>query len=283
MELPIAQTGASVGSGPAALIRAAGRARAVLSRTVAEEIGLDSGTVYVDANRPRVRLCNHATDVRLPAEDRDPVAAVQRLLEEFAQRNSVCHSLTASADRWPPSLGQAAQQAGFVPATRIVLRAERYAEPEGRTTHNGLQVIPARAAFDETRTVFRQMALSEHDADQTWADHLAEALTQTLDEPRLDLFLGRSSGQPVGLAGVLTLGHVGVIFPAYTVPQARGQGVGRTLLGHTMEHARRSLFEQVIVERGQGCGSIPLYTELGFAERTRYVQFRRPTDEVKPG
>ena len=108
------------------------------------------------------------------------------------------------------------------------------------------------------------MAAQEFNADPPLARDYADTMIDQLDEPRLELFLGRLDGQPVGVAGVTTLGQIGVIYPAYTDNNHRGKGIAATLMSHTLDHCARALMDQIVIERSDNCPSIGFYESLGF-------------------
>ena len=77
------------------------------------------------------------------------------------------------------------------------------------------------------------------------------------------------------VAGVFTLGEIGVISPAYCRMAHRGKGVALALMASVLEHCRRSLFKHVIVDRSDSCPAIAFYERLGFSRVASYRRYRR--------
>lgn len=270
MELPVVQQ--SDDAAPEALVRAVQRARTVLARTVAEETILAFGLAYTNGRRPGVRLANHVAEV--DGDTGIGVGDVAAGIEaHFRERGATCHFVAGKAARLPPALADCLSVAGFAPRTRIVLAMARY-RPLRRAS---LQIIPARAAYRELGSFYRTMAAREPGAadDRRLADDLTATWIDRLDEPRLTLFLGRMGQRPVGAAGVLSLGNIGVIDAACTDPDCRGQGVAAALMAHTLDHCSRAGFERVLVERSDGCPAIGFYRSLGFEEAARCERYVR--------
>ena len=269
MELPVAKQSYLPSS--EALVRAVKHADVALAHTAAEPSALEGATAFTSAARPRVRSANFATELHVP-DGWSADAVLDGVGEHFERAGAPCHALDSADAVWPDELAGAAERRSYLARRKLVFLLQEYAEPAQRDTP--LQIIPARAAYAELRPFYRDMAVQQHGFGEATADELAETMFEWLDEPRLDLFLGRVDGRPVGVAGVLGLGQIGVINPAYTGPAHRGKGIGAALLAATIEHCQRASFDQVLLSRSDGCPSIPLYERLGFArvaEYTRYV------------
>lgn len=267
MQLPIASE--SYQPSVQSLLRAVKRVRVILSRCVAEETTLDGATVYTNPARPAVRIANCAAEVsRIDAG----------LFDHFRQQGVPCHSLTIIDDPWPKPLSVAAEAAGFVPVKRQVLLLRALKRPT--QTNASLQILPARSIYPQLGAFYRDFARKEHQCDDAAAGQVADAMIDRLDEARMDLFIARRDGKPVGSAGVVSLGNIGVIDPAYTDPDHRKQGIAATLMDAVLEHCARAQFEQVLVERGEGCYSIPLYTSLGFVPIGAFTRYVRGSTHV---
>jgi len=271
MELPIAPQ--SYQPSAEALLRAAKRARIILARMVADETQLDSATVFTNPDRSQIHLANFAVDLRLP-ENTAAQDACDEVAQHFAQRGCPCHCWDSNDLAWPQEIAQQLEAQGYRPTTQHLYLLNRFTPP-GRI-NDQLQIIPARSAYNQLPQFFREMATQEFNADPQLAGDYAQVMIDQLDEPRLELFLGRLDGQSVGIAGVITLGQIGVIYPAYTDNHHRGRGIAATLMSHTLDHCARALMDQVILERPDGCPSIGFYESLGFQAVTTYTQYRRP-------
>jgi GNAT superfamily N-acetyltransferase len=268
MELPV--TKVSHEPSVDVLRRAIGRAAVVLGRTVAEETVLAIGTCLSNPDRPGVRSANFAADLSLP-DDADPDEALDQIADHFRRNGAPCHTLRYADTHWPPPLADALSRRGYTPRTRVVL-LHRGSTPAPQT-RAAVQVIPARAAYGELRGFYDRTARQAFGADDWLAGDLVDTFIDRLDEPRLDLFMARLDGQPAAVAGVLSLGQIGVIDPAYCDTQFRGRGIAAFLMNRLMEHCHRSMFEQVIVDRADGCVAMPFYQSLGFGAVGSYIRY----------
>lgn len=258
MRLPLA--GHEDRDAPDALVRAVKRAAVIFARTVSQETALDGATAFVNADFPRSAQANHATDLRLPP-DTDASLLLDRIDSHFQTAGTRCLRLRSADTRWPAALTDAARQRGFMPAGREVWRLDGYRPPT--RVRDDLQIIPARSAYGELARL--------HPADPTFA----QMTCRELDEPRLDLLLGRDDGRPVGMAGVLSLGQIGVVCNVYIEPRQRGRGIGATLLAAVIDLCQRATFEQVILELDAGCPAGRLYERLGFRPAESFDDLER--------
>lgn len=270
MELPVQQVNDT--ASPPALLRALKRCDVILARTYADETALDGAVAYTAPTCAGSEDGNFTTDLR-PA-DASPQAA-EALLEEldahYAACGVRCLALSAHASTWPTALREAARQRGFQPQGRQVLELCAYRRPA--ELNAALQIIPARAAMHE-------LAALCGGAESVWS----RVAVAELDEPRLDMLLGRLDGQPVGCAGVLTLGQVGVITNVYTAASARRQNVGKTLLAALIDLCSRAQFEKVILGHDRDCPvGTRFYAGLGFTPVIDFEDFVRPADAAACG
>jgi len=270
MELPVAS--ASYQPDAQTLVRAIKRAAVVLKRTMAQEVRLACGTAFVDAARPGVRMSNCATDLT-PVDDQPPDAVLDAVLQPFADAGATCHGLDSSDDHWQEALLAAVQARGYETKRWCVFAMAGFSSD--RRPNDAVQIIPARAAYAEAKRFFVHQAEAESNLSGQAAEDLAAARIDQLDEPRLDMFLARIDNQPVGIAGVLTLGNIGVLHNVFTSPDQRGKGVGGTLMHKLVDVCNRAQFEAVIVERAEGCWAIPFYESLGFAQVGSYLTAKR--------
>ena len=249
----------------------------ILARMVGEETGLGRATAFTNRDRPGVRLANCAFEVEAGREGNDP-SVLQEIEAHFEQQGAPCHTIDAGAADWSPALVSQLESAGYGRREKIVYLMRAHRRPA--RINQDLQIIPARAAYGELRPFYDSMARLEFGADNRLATDFAAVMIDRLDETRLELFLGRFDGRPVGVAGVVTLGNIGVIDPAYTDPEHRGKGIGAAMAAHTFDHCQRALFEQVLIERSEGCVSIPFYEALGFERAAEFVRYAAAEDET---
>ena len=268
MELPVAAE--SYHASPDALVRAVKRVNVVTGRMTAAETQLDTATAFTNPQRPLVYGGNFAADVRpvdgLPAEQ-----AIDQILEHFASQDCVCRMMIGNETQWPAGLAAALQQHGYQADTNVVCSVKNYVRP---TKLNGdLQIVPGRSMYPQLRAFRRQAELEQHRGDAPIAEQIASWYIDALDEPRLEVFLGRLGGQAVGLINLVTLGQIGVIEWVYTAESARRQAVATTLLAHAMDHCQRALFDNVILEAAAGDQVLGLYQRLGFLPVATYANY----------
>lgn len=267
MELPIAATSSQ---NPADVLRrAVHRASIVFGRIAAEENAIEGAQCFTNPDRPNVRSANFAAELSADGG----AALLHEIDDHFACRNAVCHTILGPETDWPVTFQEALVQRGFQPVTRHVLRLERTHPIEHRQVN--VQIIPARAAYKSLTGLYQRMAEHEHHADPRLVTDLTATCIDRLDEHRLDLFVARVERDAACVAGVLCLGQIGLIDPAYCDPRLRGQGIATALMAHVLEHCRRAMFEHVIVDRSEGCPAIPFYESLGFTKAASYVKYRR--------
>jgi len=258
------------------LVREIKRVQAILARTTAHETVLDGATAYTNPHRPGARLANTATDLQLP-NNLAPNSLLDNIIHHYQQAGVNCYALSCAHLDWPPALADAAQNHGYTPSKLQVYHLAAYTPPEPPTPRNpsnqDIQIIPGRAAYPQLRQVFLTQA-SDHDhATPEQASQTTDALIDQLDEPRLEMFIARRGGQPLGIAGVVSLGQIGVIHNLYTPPQHRGTGIATALLQHTIELCARATFEQVILELPDACPSTSFYQSFGFNPVVSYLKY----------
>lgn len=271
MELPIAP---QTYQPPAdALLRAIKRVELMLARTACDETSLDVATVLTRADRPALSLTNFAADVRLPP-DHTAAQVLDAIDAAFAEAGSRCHRLISNDADWPEELAREAEARGYQRTERQLMLLHGYRPPQQR--NEALQVIPGRAVYGPLCQMYEQSAREEIGLDPDLAAQFAATLIDHLDEPRIDIFLGRLNGRIAGVVSVVTLGQIGVIDNVHTVPVMRHQGVATTLLAHAMDHCQRALFEQVILETTtDNTNAIRLYEKLGFKPLTTFAHYER--------
>ncbi len=92
------------------------------------------------------------------------------------------------------------------------------------------------------------------------------------------LFVARDeAGKAVGMGALKMHGpDLGEVKRMYTVPEVRGQRVGRQLLERIVELARERGLPVVMLETGTGEGMVEahrLYTRYGFVERGAFLDY----------
>ena len=271
MDLPILSQ--PTDTDPQALVRAARRAEQILTRTLAEERQVGTATVFIDTRRPGCRIANRAFDIP-PGSGPSTDDAIGSIAALFKCEGGACGMLSLSEPTWPDDLAEQAVSAGYVAQPLEVLMLHEYTRPA--RVRDDLQIIPARASYHGVRELHALWAREAHADNPTAADQTAQAMTDQLDEPRLDAFLARQDDQPVGIAAVLSLGQVGVIRGVFTHPDARGRAVATTLVAHTLDHCSRAQFTQVLTTCPPVCPSNRLYQSIGFTPAAQYTDYLLP-------
>lgn len=270
MELPVAPQ--SYSTSPDTLVRAIIRADVTLARMAAQEIQLESSTIFTNPQRPSIHMCNFAADVRMEAE-RTAEQALDEIDNHFESAGCRCRMLISNEPQWGQPLAEAATARKYQRQTADVCLLSNYTLPA--TLNDAVQVIPGRAAYKQLQAFRQQAAMEQHSGDTSLAEAIAAMYIDHLDEARLEVFLGRIDGEAVGLVNLLTLGQIGVIEWMYTRQETRRRGVARTLLTHAIDHCHRAMFEQVILKVPQDATAMRLYEELGFKPVATLMQFVR--------
>lgn len=285
MKLPLAPTSHTLAFDQAA--RAVRRAYAVLSGVLAEEhpAPLRDGrhaddadeppvvaTAFIAPDLPRVHQANWLCDLAVPPGI-DPGAALDSALRTFADRHARCHLLRPADAHPDATLLAAAAAHGFTPRHVTLYRwpggiLDAPAQPP-------VQLIPSRAAYDQLRALALVHAHEIAPDDNDLQQQLVRHHVRRHDEPRLESFLARLDGSPVGSVQVLSLGPIGVVVELYVVPDARRRGIGLRLLAAAVEYARRAQFESLILDTA--CDNSParsLYDRAGFVALGRVAELR---------
>jgi GNAT superfamily N-acetyltransferase len=238
------------------LIRALRDATAAMARVLSNETQLDGIIAFDREDAPLIRQANRAT-----AWDGTP-GSLNLLNEHYAAKQLTALVIDPIASALNDEQIQHAATLGYHADTRQLQVMHQF-KPFGAMNED-LQVIPARASYREVRAIYRRMAQTDFHGDETLASQLASVMVDRLDEPRLDLFLGRMDRKPVALGGVFTQAQTGVLVPIYVDPGMRGKRLGQTMLSHMLEHCLRAQLQQLIVDRSPGCYAIPMYQKAGF-------------------
>lgn len=274
MELPIAKQ--SYLPSVESLVRALKRADVVTARMAAEQTELPGALAFTNTQRPCVPMVNFAAEVAVP-EGTSAAQVIDTIEAHFAERGTRCGWLIGNDLTWPEALAQAAEARGYKRSDPSqVYLLDHFAPPPAEPADQ-LQIIPARAAYRPLREFLRHAASHEYGASPEVAEQMADTHIDHLDEPRLELFLGRLDGRIVGLAGVVTLGNIGVIYWVYTDPEHRRRGVARRLMTATLEHCVRAQFECVILEAYSHPAATGLYRTLGFKPIATIHKYIRST------
>jgi GNAT superfamily N-acetyltransferase len=246
------------------LILALKQATLAMSRMVSQETQLDGTIALSNPDAPLIRQANRAA-----SWDGTP-GSFTSLIEHYTEQQLNALVIDSEAALLDEAQIQLAKQHGYKADTRQLLVMAQFIAYDNMNTD--LQVIPARAAYRETKAIYARMAQTDFGGDAALTQQLCDVMVNRLDEPRLDLFLGRMDRKPVALCGVYTQGQTGVLVPVYVDPDMRGKRLGITMLNHVLEHCARAQLQQVILDRSPGCYAIPMYEKAGFVTGPKYMR-----------
>ncbi len=243
------------------LIRLFHRMTLHYTQHLGETTPLDVGTAIANPKLSAVYDANMVLDAALP----DGVSVEDAVMEantHFAQQGSVCHKWVMNPSAKPettkPLVDYLLERgAGQQPADILYLAKQSQSVVR---EIGGLRIIPARASYRQARE------LAEQAANETWScPQLADAAMLHLDDPHVDALIALRDGKPIASVLVLAVGEGGLIEKVYVVPEARRQGVGRTMMSRAMEICARSLFKHVMLAvLPDNAPAQALYASLGF-------------------
>ncbi|MCC7408176.1 MAG: GNAT family N-acetyltransferase [Phycisphaeraceae bacterium] len=253
-------------------VRVVKRSEEISNATWAESETIEGAVVWFNPKRGGVRVCNRASAITL-GENQDARKLIGEIDGAFERRGLRCWELSSAEADWSPEVSAAAREAGYREGGRWLYQLRHYRGVE--SVRKDVQILPARAAYGALGEVFRDMgAQGPHETGEDVEGFVATMIDR-LDEPRLEVFLGRVEGRSVGVAGVMSLGPVGVVASVHTMRDFRGRGVGGTMLGHVMDYCQRAQFEQVILQTPAGCPAGRLYQRVGFERVREFVVYER--------
>lgn len=94
----------------------------------------------------------------------------------------------------------------------------------------------------------------------------------------VDFFVARADGVPLGCVALCPASHGGQIERLFTVPEARGKGVARSLIEALETRAEKRAMVKLTLETGKGlAAAVRLYRALGYAQRGagEIIQFEK--------
>lgn len=235
-----------------------------------ETAALDVGTAVINPKLSAVYDANVVIDASLP-EGVEPADAVMEAESHFAREGSVCHQWVMNPSAKPEAtrpLVDYLLARGAGQASADILYLAKQPDVSVREI-GGLRIIPARASYRQTRE------LAEKAAVDTWnCRQLADATMLHLDDPHVDALIALRDGKPIASVSVLAAGEGGLIEKVYVVPEARRQGVGRTMMSRALEICARSLFKHVMLSvAADNDAAQALYASLGFKKIGTLTQY----------
>ena len=272
MPLPILQARAQPSD--ADLVRLFHRTDAAWTQHLAEAEQIDVGTAYVNPALPNVWNANNVRDAALPP-DTTPAQAVAEVEAFYGLRGASCaywiFNPSADAARTQP-LADHLLASGHRPRLDDILHLRR-TPPQSAPPADGLRIIPARATYRHVRALAEERARERgRNVEET-----VEVDTLHVDDPHTDTLLALRGDRAVATVSVLAAGDLGQIESVYVAPDARGQGVGRTMLGRALEICARSIFRHVfILVDPANAPAVGLYRAFGFERIGTLTSYRAP-------
>lgn len=240
------------------------------SEHLGEKQAFDFGVGYLNPRLGDVLEANCMRDVALPPGV-EPVAVHQCVEQHFQSRQARCIAWTMNIAADPsctiPMADYLLEQ-GYHPSTAEVMLLEQV--PNLPQVETGLTIIPARAAYRQTRVLFEQCA-------KQWnSPNIAEAAMLHLDDPHYDALLALRGREPVAHAGVLTVGELGRIDDVYVAEAHRRQGIGKLMIARVIEICARAMLRQVMLAvLPANTAAIGLYQQFGFRKIGQFTSFCR--------
>lgn len=245
------------------IISAVRRSDQAMCEQIATWETLEYGVAFCNPEIPSFAGANQLRDVWLA--DMDGETAFARAEAYYAERGLTCL-------RWTPASGQAVEPVETLLAGKNWRRVENVAM--------GLKDWGASAAADdETVRVLPARAMRRAYGRTFEGDSTGESAgTERLNDAKHDAFVCTLNGEPAGRAAYVEVGDIARLADVFVLPGFRGRGVGRSLVGHFLQTARR-LSPQVVVAScdsddaagraflaGHGfaeCGTLKAFERLG--------------------
>ena len=269
MELPLLGAGDIAGTTDA-FVRAIKKAWAESQRYAAEAAELDGALVFTNSLRPLVHMANCALDVKTP-EDQPAAEVFEHVHAAFAEAGTKCHYLVPSDPVFDAAWAALLSGAGYERRETLVMAMRRLVPVEN--PRSDFQVLPARAVIPQYHRFRRALAAAE--GNVSYADQLAAAFTDMLDDPRLDMVVARLDQEIIAAAGVYSLGETGILWDLATHPDRRREGIMRGLLHRVFELCARSQFKRLILDTTpENVGAIALYRSMGMEVATSFESYR---------
>ena len=95
-----------------------------------------------------------------------------------------------------------------------------------------------------------------------------------LDHERVQFFVARLSGKPVGCVALCVEDGFAEIKRLFTLPEARGHGVAKALVAHLEGAARANGQPRILLESGAKlAAAVGLYEALGYVRRGPFADY----------
>ncbi|MEK6799744.1 MAG: GNAT family N-acetyltransferase [Planctomycetota bacterium] len=232
---------------------------------------LGHGIAYTCKRFPSLPEVNQFREVSLETSADLPVA-FEQCEQCFAQQNLTCRGWTPAEGTPPTILADFLARRGFVPRRTTIMRLTTW---EAIQADAAVRILPARAMRAAFRATFVESHSNQAAVD---AETLADAASERLDDPQLDMFVANIDGRPVGRIGLHQVGDIARVVDLHVVPSASPEKVGASLLAHALGLARRLTIPMVLTQVPEGDEPLRmLFTRAGFVEDGQVVEFGRST------
>lgn len=236
------------------------RAEQVFYEQVGDRRTLEHGIAFFDVDYPGSAQDNAFREVLVASSD-DLPAALADVEAFYASHNLTCR-------QWVPCLAQAIDMIepfltsrGLIPRAFAAMAIGRWPEVQVNTQ---VRIFPARAM----RQAFRGLHEDEL---------VARIEERRLDYAQFDVHVATFEGKPAGRCGLMQAGEIGQICNLFVAPPFRRHGVGRTLVSHAINMARRLMMKVVCCKvSANDADSVSFLQACGFERHGEIVEFHRP-------
>lgn len=141
--------------------------------------------------------------------------------------------------------------------------------------------LPLRAHIEQVEALWPELYRDLYRrSEEAWSQRLGWSDAELIEhfvQPEITLWFAYQSGMPVGLVELEQAAKRAEVAYLGVVPEARGQGIGRALLGMAARHAFDTLKVQELVVRAHDHekSAIDLYRGLGFRQVEVVVTYVR--------
>lgn len=229
---------AAMHANPAA-IAAVRRSNQQYFEQVSRRETIGCGYAYVNVEHPRVPACNFLGEFLLDAADPDLLGTVAGF---FSNQGATCFGYVPAAQQDVAPVEQLLSPRGFQRRDIIASILPATADPGAPATNAASPGHPhfvgARAM---RRAYLRLIAERSATGDEPDETALTQIHGERLNDPQYDAFVAFDPGgdEPIGTVTVYQVGEIGRICDLYVARGRRRQNVGRALLAHAAQTARR--------------------------------------------
>lgn len=135
----------------------------------------------------------------------------------------------------------------------------------------GARLTLRRAGVEDVDLLVRILSAAFHDPE----DAVRARVERDLPSPDAWFTLALLDGEPVGTLRVVDVGHIANIYAFGVLPAYRGRGLGRRMLGATLDGLRTRGYTSAGLEvETENETAVALYRSCGFVETTTYEYYR---------